>query len=1290
MNGWVRAVVTAAIALLMSVGAFAQGSSTASISGVVVDSGGGVVPGADVTVKNNGTGETYSAVTSGQGVFSVPSLITGTYTVTVSLQGFKTVVLNNVVVNAGVPASVRATLEVGGLAEQVLVQATTEVIQTQTAAVSTTFNTRQVASLPLSSRSAADLIVSLTGVQTAGGSRDSIVNGLPQGTINMTLDGVNIQDNTLKTTDGFFAMIAPRIDAVEEITFTNAAQGAEGTGMGATQIKFVTKSGTNDLKASVYHTYRADELNAQTWFNKRDGVPKQDLLRNQPGVSVGGPVVVPGFNGRNKAWFFVNYEELHESGSLRRDRTILTPSAQQGVFRYNTAQGLREVNLFQLAAAAGQTSTPDPIMAKLLADIRAATIPPGVLRDLTDPLFQQYSFQVPTESLSYYPTVRLDYQISERHRATYSMNYQYSRGGPDTTNNREEMFPGFPVRGSQRSDRKSWATWVRSIVGKNVVNEARFGYGGAPIDFSMNDFQPELWRGTVANQGGFHLNLNNALSPLTNAGASGTPSGRDAYHKSVEDNLSWQKGSHSLTLGGSFSQFDLWMDNQQVVPELRFNVEQGDPAELMFVQGNFQGASSTNLANARRLYAILTGRVSELRGVARLNAETGQYEFNGLGRQQVQQRELSFWTQDAWRMRSNLTVNYGLRYDMQFPFVAKNNSYSIGDFADVFGVSGPGNIFKPGVLQGKPPQFHQLKENERPYPMDWNNVAPSVGVAWTPSAGGGWLRRLTGETGDFVVRGGYSLAYSRNGLSDFQSPIANNPGVSINVFRTLAQGNLGGLPLLMRDTARLTPAAFQKTPTFPFSDNVDGDITVFSPELRVPRAETWQAGITRALGRSMAVEARYVGARSSGNWRTGNTATNVNNYNELNIIENGFLDEFKLAMANLQANVAAGRGGTFAYFGPGTGTSPLPIFLAYFNGVPAGQAGNPALYTSASFRSSTYLTPLARFNPNPHAAVDALDADAVSRTRALNAGLPPNFIVANPDLLGGALIVENETQTMYNSMALEFRRRAANGLNFASSYVLGHATNSRFLSLRRESPMVRNDGAEGDVTHALKGNLIYDLPFGQGRRFGSSVNGALDRIIGGWNVAAQMRVQSGQLVDFGNIRLVGMTPKELSKMYKIRIDATGRVWVLPEAIINESVKAFSVDPVSPTGYSNLGPPSGKYIAPADSIDCIETIRGWGDCGLRSVVVTGPMIKQFDIGIAKRVPLASRASAEFRVDVLNAFNNVNFVPVSGMVNGVTTANTNNRANGANPDDYDVTTLTGVNTARVVQLVARFRW
>jgi hypothetical protein len=240
---WVRVVAVALVALFTSVTALAQGS-TASITGIVVDSDGGVIPGATVVVKNNGTGETFTAVTSGQGVFAVPSVNTGTYTVTVSLEGFRTVALNNVVVNAGVPASLRATLEIGGLTEQVIVQSNAELVQTASATVATTLDTRQVANLPLSNRSAAAFIVNLPGVSSPGVARDSIVNGLPQSSINMSLDGVNIQDNTLKTTDGFFAIVAPRIDAIEEITYTTAATGAEGSGSGATQIRYVTKSGT--------------------------------------------------------------------------------------------------------------------------------------------------------------------------------------------------------------------------------------------------------------------------------------------------------------------------------------------------------------------------------------------------------------------------------------------------------------------------------------------------------------------------------------------------------------------------------------------------------------------------------------------------------------------------------------------------------------------------------------------------------------------------------------------------------------------------------------------------------------------------------------------------------------------------------------------------------------------------------------------------------------------------------------------------------------------------------------
>jgi hypothetical protein len=164
--------------------------------------------------------------------------------------GFKSAVLNGVQVNAGVPASVRVTLDVGGLEETVVVEGGSEIIQTQSAAVTATIDTNQILKLPTGSRSALDFITTLAGVNTPAGSRDSTINGLPQSAINITIDGMSAQDNWLKTTDGFFARVSPRLDAMEEVTVNMAAQDAANTGQGAVQIRFATRSGSNDFRGS--------------------------------------------------------------------------------------------------------------------------------------------------------------------------------------------------------------------------------------------------------------------------------------------------------------------------------------------------------------------------------------------------------------------------------------------------------------------------------------------------------------------------------------------------------------------------------------------------------------------------------------------------------------------------------------------------------------------------------------------------------------------------------------------------------------------------------------------------------------------------------------------------------------------------------------------------------------------------------------------------------------------------------------------------------------------------------
>jgi carboxypeptidase family protein/TonB-dependent receptor-like protein len=304
-------------AALSTTSAYAQGGgATTSLSGTVSDTTGALIPGANVAVKNNATATEYQAVTNESGFFTVPALDPGSYTVTVTLMGFKTAVLNDVRVNAATPATIKVALEVGGVEETVVVSGGTEIIQTQTAAVATTIDANQILKVPTGSRSALEFITTLPGVNTPGGSRQSTINGLPQSTINITIDGMSAQDNYLKTTDGFFARVSPRLDAVEEVTVSTAAQNANATGQGAVQIQFVTRSGTNQFSGSSYLYFQHWKLDSNSWFNNRDlppgpngKAPKSEDVLYQPGTRAGGPIVIPGlFNGRDKAFFFVNYE----------------------------------------------------------------------------------------------------------------------------------------------------------------------------------------------------------------------------------------------------------------------------------------------------------------------------------------------------------------------------------------------------------------------------------------------------------------------------------------------------------------------------------------------------------------------------------------------------------------------------------------------------------------------------------------------------------------------------------------------------------------------------------------------------------------------------------------------------------------------------------------------------------------------------------------------------------------------------------------------------------------------
>jgi hypothetical protein len=1243
----------------------AQGGATSSISGVVSDSSGAVLPGVTVIVTSNATGTKFEAATSRTGAYTVPALPAGAYTVTFTIAGFKTRAFSDVRVQLAIPTTLNASLDIGEMSETITVSgAGAELINTITPAVTATLNVDQVAVIPTPTRNALNAVTFLVGVNTSGGMRGSTVNGLPESFLNLTLDGVSNNDTFNKNTDGFFSPVRPRQDAVEAVTVTTAAGGAEVGGHGGVTINFVTRSGTNRFTGSAYEYFRDKSLNSNYWFNERNGQPKSDVRLNQFGARQGGPIV------RNKAFFFVHYEEVRNPNDASRTRTTLHPRALDGWFRYNVTvggqQSVREVNVLDLARANGQIATTDPIVMRTLQAINDSPRLGGSLTPASDPSLMSYFFLNPGDQGERQPAIRIDYNLTDRHRLTGTYNHFFETRAQDHINGDDKRFPGSPNYRQVRTTRPTRSIALRSTLSNNLVSELRGGITRGERLFFGRPERNAPAASTFNDTNGFAIDLDGGNIGLTNWHITNTVSSRSGYQYTLDEKVSWLKGAHSVSIGGSAFLGRAWDDSQQLVPgiDLRFD-STNDPAAGLFNNTNFPGASGAQLADARDLYALLTGRVGAVTGLAALDPETNKYTAFGRRRRTGKLDVYSAYLQDSWRATSTVMLSAGLRWDVQMPFVPSNDTMTTASLADVCGMSGLGpgglygacNFYAPGSRDGKVPEFAQFTSGTRGYNTDWNNLAPNIGVAWRPNVTGGWLRTLLGDPEHATLRGGYSVAYERQGIGGFTGIYGPNPGSTLSLTRDVNTGLVGPggrWPVLLRETSRLYQAPFPETPTYPISirPNRADDISAFHPDIEVASARSWTVGVQRALTKDMALEARYVGTRGVNQWST-------LNYNERNVIENGFLDEFKLAMKNLQANNIAGgsRSGSFAYFGSGTGTNPLPIYLAYLNG--RRDADNPAAYTggAATWTNPTLAGRLVHTNPNPNFvsattvtataptirnnnAAGDLDNNLTFRNNALAAGLPANFFVVNPNA-GVVNVRDSGDFSTYHALQLDLRRRLSRGLAFNGSYQYALEESSEFLGFhfgRASNP------SNASIRHALKTQWDWTIPVGRDERFGRSLNPVLGALLGGWQFNGAGRFQA-RTTNFGNVRLVGMSKDEAQKLYRFEVrpdPQTGlpTVFAFPDDVILNTRRAFSVSVTNPSGYSDLGVPVGRYFAPANSADCIQLKAG--DCAPRALVLIGPWFTRFDIGLTKKVSIGRNKSVEVRADVLNVFNNVNFI------------------------------------------------
>jgi hypothetical protein len=1295
----------------------AQTTTTGRLTGTVTDAQGALISKAQVAVKNDQTQVEFKVTSNDEGGWSIPSVPNGTYTVTVTATGFKSTVIQNVKVDTGTTATANAALEVGGATEQVVVTSGSSVIQTESANISSTIVGRQIGELPWATRDAMQLVLTLPGVQTPGTPRTSSVNGLPKQSLNITLDGANIQDNFLKSSDGFFTSTQAKSDAVEEVTVSTATPGAESSGEGAVQIKFVTKSGSNNYHGGLFWQHRNTALNSNYYFNNIDGLPRDFMILNQYGGNIGGPISIPKlFNGKDKAFFFINMEEFKLPQVYGAARTVLTESARQGIYTYKAsadvpsrnikAGDLVNVNLYQIAATgAGARTYPntvDPTVASALSLIAEAA-PRGALKSRIDSNNDynrlDLNFQDPGRNIRRFPTVRFDFNITSKHHLEFVHNYQHYFSDPDGVNGQLNQYPGtgivvgFPgVTGSIYRNNFTFTGAERWAINNKLVNEFRFTSSGNGTSMFTREFAPELYR-LYRNFVLFQANVPGTTSTYSSAFQSrSSQSRRNTPVISANDNLNYVKGTHAMNFGLAYTRVKSFTQavSREIVPSVTLGIATGDPVNTGATSifgtptqtnplNNFPGSTTAQRNEAAALYALLTGRISSTSISATLDENDRKFRFEPYT-ERNHQVEWGIYGQDSWKLRQNLTFNYGLRWEFQPSPINDNLVYTRTGFDGLYGISGPGNLFKPGVFEGAITQYRLLDKEEKAYANRYKDFTPSIGFAWTPEFKPGMLAKVFGTTGQTVLRGGYSIAYTREGFSAFNSMFGANAGPSIPLGVNPSDfptefGAAGSR--LFRDP--VIPFLATPEPQFPFTARQGDSLNDFNPNIKAGYVQSFSFGIQREITKDTAFEIRYVGNHATHLWRQ-------YELNEVNIFENGFLNEFKIAQKNRAISLAAGRGDN------------------YHNQGLAGQAAIPIIATAiGSTVDSTTLTSITRGEAGRVA--NSISSNLTRMNRLMDAKLVPfvtlpdpnnpsvtirrsNFFIVNPISPGGAFLMDNGAGSTYNALQLELRRRMSNGLLVQGSYVWSKSLSNVYANSDSafSQPTTLRDleydkgPAPRDIRHQFKVDWIHELPIGPGRRFVSGHMPVVSKMLEGWQWGGVARIQSGTpiLLSSGRqtfsqrdsgIALFNINTKQLRELVKIRKATVctagkcqGIVYWLPQNIIDNSLAAFEVGGKT---LANLDP-TAPYLGPPTEA---------GKLGSR-IFLYGPWQARFDLNVMKRTRITETANFELRVQFLNAFNRPNFT-IQGTGDNTFTAAVNSSSFGQTRSAYRDFTVSGTN-------------
>jgi hypothetical protein len=1234
-------IAVAMVGLVLSLPAWGQAAT--SLNGTVTDPSGAAVTQAQVTLTNDATNFARRTTTTAKGGYEFVSVLPGTYKVTVEATGFRTYVQTDLQLLVDLPATADVHLKLGSSSETVEVRGEAPPLNTTDPSLGHDLGTTEIENLPMEAEQLPLLLSLQPGVTYNGlniltdsyDTRAGSVNGEHSDQNNITLDGVSVNDEF----NGYaFQGVLPSTPySVEEFRVTTSNYGAsEGRSAGA-QIAMVTKGGTNQFHGALYEYNRNTIGEANDYFLKlsqlsalEPNVP-QHLVRNLFGGTIGGPII------KNRLFFFFNYQGERQSFQESVLQSVPTTTMDDGVMEYQCSVSTQCPGGSVIGESGASYAVP--------AGYYALT--PGNLKSM-DPLGIGPS-QVATSYFQTYPAPndfttgdlvnfagyrfagrqllsenwyigRLDYKLTANGNHTLFLRGA-SRNDPSTN---PPFLPGTPPTSSTIDVSKGFVGGYTAVFGPRVVNNLHYGLTHQSVATVGDTNQP--W-----------VEFYQAFSqPIVYSSSFTAP-----VHN-LADTLTWQKGSHNLQFGTNILFIRRSSDNQTESFShaltnsdwLEYNGFAGTPSPLDPTHGCPAGPCFPAVAqgfdgNYDSGLVALMGMVTE--GLSQYNYKiTNTTAATPLAQGAPIQRHwatdtYSIFFQDTWRVRPNVSLTYGLNYQLMTPVTETNGqevtpSVNMGNWFNLRALHATEGIpsnqdaaitFQPaGSVYGR----------SGLYSAQTKNFAPRFGLAWTPHPSSGWLKGLLGEDKTVVRVGGgvyfdnfgpaLALSYDQSGTFGLATTLQSSFG-TLTAATAPRLTNINTIPASLIQPA---PAS-----TFPVTyPNIEAIGNGIDQSLRTPYSYALDLSIQRQLPGRMTLDVAYVGHFAHRVLGLSDVAEPMNLVDPKSGI--AYFSAAKQMSTLWRAGVpensinASTIGPTAQYWQNmlQTQTGGYPLCSTGFN------TTTPSLLTAVY----DVFGPVCGNLYNETSALYLMDVVGLPTAPAM--GLNSFYNSQFSSLWDWRSIGYSN----YNALQIGLHKQMSHGLLFGFNY-----TYSKSLDLESEaergvqyltdsiinswSPSQMYGPSDYDLRHQINGYWVEQLPFGRGRDFGGNMSKGVDAIIGGWQLGGTARWSSG--FPFSAYMSGLDFPTNWDEMGWA--DLTGQPFATGTTITNGQPNVFKNASQAVNGFT--------YAFPGES-GVRNPIRGDGFFGV-------------DMNLSKswKIPHAEQQAVQLRWSVFNVTNSARF-------------------------------------------------